>query len=728
MRRLVAGAAVCALFASSSARANGLELSPDADLRRLPQGIAPPKLDGRLNDTAWEHATRLGDLVQQIPVEGAKPSQETDARVLYDRNFFYVGVRAYDTEPEKIIATVMRRDQVQRSDDRIVIVIDTFHDHQNAFLFSTNANGARSDGIVENNTTYRQEWDGIWYAKSRRDERGWSCEFAIPLKTLSFDPTKSTWGFNLMRTVRRLNEENRWASWKQNKAVIDVSEAGTLHGLRRLEQGVGLDVVPSGIVRWTDERREDRSYASLDPSLDVFYKLGPSVTSALTINTDFSDAEVDARQLNLDRFALFFPETRDFFLQDAGIFDFGGLGNPKVDDTRSPNGMPFFSRSIGIGPDGEVLPIRAGAKATGRVGPLNFGVLDAQVGGHGGLDAKNLSVARGKWNVGEESFVGLIATHGDAATNGSNSLGGADFRFRSSEVFGDQVLDFSGFAQRSHTPGTGGDDGAYGLRLEYPNDLWYWRFSATRIEENFNPALGFVNRDDIHDYWGTFFKRWRPEQSPIRTVDIGVDGRLVTSTHGELETLIVTPTLIDLRDQLDDYVILRAEARTERLDEGFRIAPDVRVRRGRYDWGRGEIEIGTAISRPVSLIQVFSAGGFFSGHLRSSETTLELRPSKHFYTQLVYIQNEGRLSEGNFTDRLLQWRVNLVFTPDLSWDTFIQWDHDSRDLGWNSRVRWIRNPGEELLFVWNQGVDTTDHDFRGYYSEWTGKVMWTFRF
>ncbi len=725
----VAALAACAVWAiAASPAASAPELSPDLDVHALPEGVPAPRIDGRLNDAAWEHAARLGDLVQQIPVEGAKPSQETDARLLFDGDYLYVGVRAYDSEPEKVIASVMRRDQLLRPDDRIVLLLDSFHDHQNAYLFTTNANGARSDGIVENNTSYRQEWDGIWFVKSRRDAKGWSCEFAIPWKTLSFDPANDSWGFNLMRTVRRKNEENRWASWKQNKGLIDVSEAGTLHGLRGMKQGVGLDVIPSAAARWTDERSIGRSYTTLDPSLDAFYRLTPSVTTALTVNTDFSDAEVDSRQVNLDRFGLFFPETRDFFLQDAGIFDFGGLGSPLIDDSRSPNGMPFFSRSIGIGADGGVVPIRAGAKATGRVGRLNFGLLDVQMGAADAVDGKNLSVARGKWNVGDESFVGLIASHGDPGSSASNSLAGVDFRARSSEVFGDQVLDLSGFAQRSHTPDVGGRDEALGLRLEFPNDIWYGRFSFARIGENFDPALGFVNRVGIHEYWGAGFKRWRPTGSAIRSIDVGIDGRLVTSTTGELETLIVTPTLVELRNQLDDYVVLRAEARTERFDTGFDIAPGVFVLPGRYDWGRGEIEIGSALSRPVSFIQLFSAGGFFSGTLRSSETTLELRPSKHFYTQLTYIQNQGHLSEGRFTSRLVQWRVNLVFTPDLSWDSFVQWDHDSRNLGWNSRVRWIVEPGEEFVVVWNQGVDTIDHDFRGTFVEWTGKLLWTFRF
>ncbi len=740
--------------------------APWVFVTRLPDGVAAPELDGQLDDPAWQEANAIGPLTQVVPVEGGTPTERTEVRVLYDDDAFYLAVRAYDREPEKLIASAMRRDASLTSDDRITFLIDTFHDHRNAYLFSTNPNAARFDGILENNTTFRTEWDGIWNAKARVDAEGWTCEFRIPFKTISFDPAIHTWGFNLLRNVRRRNEENRWTSWKQNKFLTDVSEVGHLVGLSELEQGVGLDVVLSGVARnFHDRRQEDtsanghreRSYDQLDPSLDAFYKLTPSTTGALTINTDFSDADVDARQVNLDRFALFFPETRDFFLQDAGIFDFAHFRTTGSEPPNN-NGLPFFSRRIGIAGDGEEVPLRAGLKVTGREGRFNFGLLNAQMGDSGDVGPQNLSVLRGKWNLGEESTVGFIATHGDPSSDGSNSLAGLDARLRTSQIADDQVLQLDLFGEKSHTPGLRGDEWAGGAILSYPNDRWNGSLGFVHIGASFAPALGFVNRPDTHDYTADLRRRWRPTGSWIRSVDVAFDSRLVTSTEGALETILFTPTLFQINNQQGDFVAPFVALRTERLEQGFEIASDALIPAGRYDWARPGISFGTATSRPLAANVTFSSGRFFSGELRSLDVTLEWRPGKHLFSSLRYLQNQGRLDEtcvsdasgvvlpdaacgapgttrfsGDFTQRLVQWRVNVVFTPNLSWDTFLQWDQDSQDLGWNSRLRWIVEPGQELVLIWNQGVETHDLErdrsaFLPTSTELTGKVVWTFRF
>ncbi len=715
-------------------------MSPTAALHKLPAEVPPPKINGRLNDPAWEHATLLGPLTQQSPHEGAEPSQRTDVRVTYDDHFLYVAVRAWDTQPDQLIRKVMRRDTTQRTDDRILLLIDPFLDRRNGYMFSTNPNSARYEALIENNAGFRTEWDGIWYARARVDDKGWTCEFAFPFQTLSFDPAQTSWGFNVVRSVRRLNEEDRWASWRLSKPPLDLSEAGTLTGIANIDQGIGLDVVPSGAIGGFREREVDattggvshRYYSTLDPSFDAFYKITPSITGAVTANTDFSDADVDARQVNLDRFALFFPETRDFFLQDAGIFDFAGLGEsfgPTAADVWNPNGMPFFTRKLGIAPGGEIVDIRGGAKVTGRVGRLNFGVLDVQMEDPGGIGHKNLSVGRAKWNVGAESLIGVIATHGDPDSPSSSSTFGTDFRLRTSQFRDGQIVELIGLAEHTHTPGVSGDEEAYGLRLRYPNDLWYGQLAWTRIGEHFDPALGFVNRSAIDEYFFEGRRRWRPEGGGlVRYFETWLESTLVQGTDGHLETLIIEPTLIEVHDQLDDYFYIGGQSRSEILDAPFEIAPGVVIPAGRYDWGRAQVGIGMAQSRPVALFVDYSVGGFFGGHLYSLEANLELRTSRHFFGQLQWIQNEADLPFGNFTQRLIRVRLQFVFTPDLGWDTFLQYDNLTDTIGWNSRVRWILRPGEEIALVWNQGADVTGHDFRGTHTGLTGKLSWTFRF
>lgn len=694
---------------------------PSAEISALPEGVPPPILDGNLDDEAWAHAALLGPLTQVLPIEGGRPSERTEVRITYDKDTLYIAVQAFDREPAKIIASGMRRDASLLPDDRITILLDTFHDHRNAFLFSTNPNGARFDGIVENNASFKPEWDGIWNAKARIHDEGWSCEFEIPFKTLTFDPDGTTWGFNLLRTVRRHNEENRWASAKQNKSLVDVSEAGNLAGLRGLDQGIGLDLKPAGAIGWTGDRSADRSFTEVDPSGDLFYRVTPSVTAALTANTDFSDAAVDARQINLSRFALFFPETRDFFLQDAGIFDF------PVGGTGATNGIPFFSRRIGIAEDGDPIPIRAGAKITGRTGPLNFGALDVQMAGHDGVESKNLSVGRAKFNLGRESFVGLIATHGDPLSNDSNSLISGDLNLRTSKLFGDQILEARTWLQYSSTSGPVGDDTAWTARLAYPNDIWNWALDFKQIGEDFNPALGFVNRPATRQGIASLRRRWRPVGSSVRIYEVSTFGIVTTNLQNELESLLINPSG-RIENHAGDFIKLEAGIRTEEIETPFEILPGIVIPEDRYDYTRTTFSVGTATSRPFAAQLSFGAGSFFSGHIRAGRALLEWRASKHFFASVEYLQNSIRLREGGFTTRLGRVNINVVFTPDLSWETFLQFDNLSNSMGWNSRLRWILEPGQELVFVWNQAFDTSGYDLRGTRTNLIGKVSWTFRF
>jgi hypothetical protein len=446
----------------------------------------------------------------------------------------------------------------------------------------------------------------------------------------------------------------------------------------------------------------------------------PSVTAALTANTDFSEAAVDERRVNLTRFDLFFPETRQFFLQDAGIFDFGGL--------EGENGIPFFSRRIGIADDGDEVPLRAGIKTTGRVGRWNFGLFDVQMGSHADVERKNLSVGRLFVNLREESGIGIIATHGDPVTNGSNTLVGTDLRLRTSHAFQNQIAGLNAWYQRSHTNTTSDKESAYGVEFEYPNDRYNGVLRLVEIQENFSPTLGFVNRTGIRDYVANFRYRFRPADSVIRTVDFGWDGRVVTDTSNDLETVNARLNLIDVADQVGDSISLHYRRVHERLREPFEIFPGIILPSDRYGWDRFELEFETAVSRPLQLIGLLGFGDFFSGTRRDLDFTLAWRPSRHLLAQLEYEENRVRLDEGDFTTRIGRVRVNVYFTPDISWETFAQWDDTTDTIGMNSRLRWIIRDGRELFLIWNQGVDTSGNNFRGTRGEVTGKVVWTFRF
>src|SRR6185503_12292099 len=306
----------------------------------------PPRIDGLLDDAAWQLATPIGELTQLEPELGVPCSEKSDIRFAHDDHNLYMMVRCFDREPDRIVNTTRTRDALLEVDDRVEIVFDTFHDRRNAFFFQINAGGSKGDALITNNgANFNKPWDGIWDGAARIDEQGWSAELALPFKTLNFADGQETWGFNVMRYIGRKREEARWANPSRDQSLFNIYRAGDLAGLSGIRQGIGLDVIPFFVSHWRNERESENKTLVGEPGFDLFYKLIPSLTFSLTVNTDFAETEVDERQINLTRFPLFFPEHRDFFLQDAGVFEFG-LNNSGVGGDTAV--IPFFSRRIGL--------------------------------------------------------------------------------------------------------------------------------------------------------------------------------------------------------------------------------------------------------------------------------------------------------------------------------------------------------------------------------------------
>jgi hypothetical protein len=677
-----------------------------------------PVIDGVLNDPAWVPAEVIDQFTQVLPIEGAVPSQRTLVRVMYDRRYIYFAVRCFDTEPDRIISTQMRRDVSIASDDQIAIAIDPFLDRRNGFLFEMNPAGSRVDSLIENNTELARDWDGIWFGRTSIDERGWCAEIAIPFQTISFNPSTDVWGLNISRVIRRENESVRWASPRRDIATHNVGAAGRLEGIFEIDQGAGLDVKPFGVASFLDDNANDRTSSTFDAGLDVFYKFTPSTTLALTFNTDFAETEVDERRINLTRFPLFFPEKRDFFLQDAGIFEFGGIRQ---------NPLPFQSRRIGIGPDGEQRDILVGAKFTGRVGGLNFGLLDVQMQDDEELGAKNLFVGRASYNVFDESQVGAIFTNGDPNRPGENRVGGVDINFRNSAFNGNRVLSGSAFVLASETPGVQTGATAYGFKFGYPNDHIDWGIGFTHIDEDYDAALGFVPRAGIREFFGNWRYRWRPN-SIIRRIDSGVNAFVVTDLDHNVESEDFTLQVITVEFETGDQISFSYDFEREVLDSGFTISEGVTIPAGDYDWNRWNLSASTDASRPIRAGGFVRGGGFFSGDRFDVGVDAEWRASKHLFVGVEYEQSDIDLAEGDFITRIGRVRLNVFLTPDLSWTTFAQYDNVSRSMGMNSKVRWIFEPGSELFVVVNQGFDVDGSDFRSTFTELTSKIGWTFRF
>ena len=703
-----------------------------------------PVIDGRLDEPEWALADVIDDLRLTEPIEGAPASEDTEIRILYDQSYLYVGVRAHDREPEGIVATALMRDASHRGDDRFMLMIDTFRERRAGYVFSVTPTGSRWDSLLEDNRGFNMQWDGIWYASSRIDEGGWWTEIAIPFKTLNFDPDGDTWGLQLARGIARRNESSRWATIDQDVFLFDVAHFGDLSGLQGLGQGLGLDVVPSLVIRQNRDNEDgsvpgnpdpaSRVTDKVDPAVDIFYKITPSLTSVLTANTDFSDATPDKRRANLTRFSLFFPEQRDFFLQDSGIFRFGDFGFSGSREGSPPrvNGQPFFSRRIGI-EEGGPLDIRVGGKLVGRMGPVNLGMLSTRVESYTDadlekIDGKWLSVARASLNLFEESTVGLISTYGDPSANEHNKLFGADFNYRTGHFRGDQILEGKLWLQKTSSDDSDGRDAAFAARLSYPNDKWNWSVNTTKLEENFNPALGFANRTGIREYSGRLRRRWRPG-GYWRTIDVEARSKVTTGSNDELESVRMVFEPITLQSDFGDFFGLRYIHRLEDLLEDFEILEGIVIPQERYRFDRVQFWLDSSRSRSVEVDLRLEYGEFFSGTRFDTKLGVLWRPNPHMFLSLEYEQFQVRLPEGDFTTRIAVVEANLSFSTSLFWTNLIQWDNETDALTFNSRLRWIIEPGRELILVLDPFFHRDDRlKLTSTETEMVAKVIWTFRY
>ncbi|MGH7151853.1 MAG: DUF5916 domain-containing protein, partial [Planctomycetota bacterium] len=675
---------------------------------RVPRGEAP-RIDGDLSDPIWARAPEIGPFTQVEPVEGAPPTERTAVRILFDERRLYLGIWCFDADPGGIVATQMRRDARLDPDDRVEIVIDTFRDRRNAYFFQIGPAGGPGDALVTNNgSDFNKDWDGIWEGISRIAPEGWFGEVAIPFRTLAFDARGTTWGLNINRILKRREEQSRWAAARQHLSLFRISEAGDLEGLEGLEQGVGLDLVP--YLRADADRTHDSAGRDLDLLLrgggEAFYRLTPGITATATVRPDFAETEVDDQRVNLTRFPLFFPEKRKFFLEDAGIFSFETGGG---DFDGPPELLPFFSRRIGIDEENRPVPLRGGAKVSGREGPWSIGCLGVETKEKHEISSQDLFAARVRRNLGEGSVLGLVATRGNPADTGENSLLGLDYKFSTSAFAGGRNLDVVLYGLHSWTEGTGGEEAAYGIDLAYPNDVWEARLGARAIEEDFFPALGFVERPGTRRYSGAF--SWNPRPGgAVRQVGLGVAPDLFTDDSGRTESFALRADLPSLNLESGDEGGVLLTPTYERLEAPFEILEGITIPEGSYDFVRFGAFVETSDKRPLSATAGFEAGEFFDGRRLDLEFGLAWRPSGRFNASGEYEQTRletpfgaaGADADGDFTVRIGRLRTEVNFSPAVSWQTLAQFDNVSRTAGVNTRLRWILRPGQDLFLVFNR--------------------------
>ncbi|MBI2829414.1 MAG: carbohydrate binding family 9 domain-containing protein [Acidobacteria bacterium] len=716
--------------------AGSQELARSAVVTRIATEIA---VDGELDEEIWQRAPTIGTLTQREPNTGEPPSERTDVRLLYDDDYLYIGVMAHDSEPQRVIGTQMARDANLSADDRISIVLDTYRDQRNAFHFATNPSGALVDGLVFANGQSNLEWDAIWTVRTRRTNEGWSVEFAIPFRSLSFPAGRSVWGFNISRHIYRKLEEDRWSgALLQTTNFLQVSEAGQITNLEGVTQGIGLDVRPFAAGRWLHREASGRSTVTGKPGLDMFYNFTPSLKLTATVNTDFGETEVDARQINLSRFSLLFPEKRTFFLEDAGVFSFSNTSESPpggIPDARAQV-IPFFSRQVGL-LAGEEVPLDLGVKLTGKVGRTDLGVLDARSGDIPGVSDKNFFVGRVRRNLLRQSHIGALFTDGHPALPMDSRTYGGDLRLATSNFLGrSQNLAFNAYGLRSQNEGVVDDDWSYGTSLEYPNDLFQSELVWRVIGENFRPALGFVSRRNVELFRvGT---RINPRPKDFLDLQQMFHGiyytRFTRLDNKEVESWkldIIAP--IDWHFKSGDAVhsVFWPIVNYERLFAPFQISPGVVLPPGEYRFTRWKNHVATAQKRKVQLGLQWLLGRYWSGHADEIIASVNFKLPPRLNLTFNSNQTFARMPHGNFIARIHGMQVNYSASPFISFSNLVQYDNRSRHLGWQSRVRWILQPGNDLFFVFTQGwiQDPLDGSrFLAEDSKISTKVQYTSRF
>lgn len=685
-----------------------------------PQSLADaPVIDGVLDDPAWGEITPLVAFRQVEPVTGATPTKATEVFLAYDAGHLYFAIIAHDGEPSGIVATQQKRDADLSGDDSIVLVLDPFLDQRNGYYFAFNALGAKQDALIRGGDILNTDWDGLWEVVARRTAEGWIAEGAIPFSTLTFKAGIPAWGLNLERYIGRTGERVRWNGTQRQYEVNNLGNAGRLTGLAELRRASAFELRPFATVAWSDDRTTDRQKTHFKPGFDLFYQLTESTTAVLTVNTDFADAEVDDRVVNLTRFPVKFPEKRAFFLQDAGVFSYSLINN---------NPLPYYSRRIGLGPRGEIVDLLGGVRISGREGPVNFGLLGVRTERSGPLEAKELAVGRVLFNLSDETTAGFIGTWGDPRTNGEAWLAGADLNYTTGRLFGQEarLLDASLYFQRTGATGREADSDAFGWGLVYDSPTWGFTSYLDRVGVDYHPALGRVNQTGVYTVTGKVDYEFNP--APLKNVVpiFSYVRRHSLEYHDrEQETYGPEVTVETVRG---DKLWLRLRQEDERLPEPFTVGPGVIVAPGDFSGQRLQAELVLSKSRPLSADLGVARIPYYGGYQLAYTNTVTWRPSALFNLEATYDYTDVHLPHAQFPVRLIKLGATVQFSQTLIWSVLGQYDNLSHAVGFNTRIRWTYAPGGDVYFVINEGATVIDDRWEFTRTEISAKVSATWRF
>ena len=679
------------------------EAMPRPTMRATRTGL-PILMDGVLDEAAWESAEPVTRFIQAMPDAGYPATEETVVRVLYDDRYLYVGALLLDSEPHRITANYLSQDFDTHEDDIFAVTLDPFLDRRNSFMFLINPLGAVKDGqTFDNSRTTNLAWEGVIQVETTIHDQGWTVELAIPFTTLRFDPAveEQAWGINFLRRIRRRNEDSYWAPLDRRSRVHTMALAGTLTGLAGLPRSRNLTIKPFALADQTSGELipEGISGRDFDGGLDLKYGVTPRLTLDLTYRTDFSQVEVDQERVNLTRFSLFFPEKRDFFMENSGIFAFGDLSERNYRMGASPRDFTLFhSRRIGLH-QGRPVPIVAGGRLTGRVGSFDVGLLNMQTEFTESRPAESFSVARARRTFGGVLQIGgLIASRdglGKDATGYNRSYGlDANLTLR-------EKLLIHSYLAISDYPDREGNNRAARVSAAFRDRLWDVSALYREIGDGFNPGMGFVARKGIRHSYGTMGIHPRPPIPWVNELNPFLELDYITDLESALETRKGTAGLgVAFLD--GGNLNFTATDRLEVIDEAFPVGGQGEIPEGRYTFREGSVTYRSNAARSLSGEASLSGGGFYDGTRRSVTLGGSWRPSRHFALELGAERNEIDLPGDSFTADVFGARVELAGSTRLFLSAFFQYNTASEDRVLNLRFNFIHSPLSDFFLVYSE--------------------------
>ena len=679
--------------------------SGDAVLRAV-RVVEPLHVDGVLDEAAWGVAPAASGFRQREPREGEPATEATEVRVAYDRDNLYIGILAHDREPDEVIARLLERDKVMTQgldnaarftgDDVVALVLDPFHDHRNAFFFATNANGAEFEALVtDESPTLNVDWRAVWRVAGRRTAEGWSAELAIPFRSLRYPQAEGeqVWGFDVERIIRRKNEETLWSAWTRAEGGLHrVSRAGHLEGLSGLPRSAfNVEIKPFALGGLTRTRTEDgRTPVNEEWRLgaDLKWEVRPGLVLDATARPDFAQVEADDEIVNLTRFEVFFPEKRDFFLENAGIFDFGTRGS-----YETPPFLMFFSRRIGILGQSEV-PVLGGLRLSGRAGRQTVGLLDIFTGEAPGATRTNFGVLRLKRDVGSRSYVGGMLTDRRTSATAETDFG-AD-----ASLWVASHLNLGGFAART-TGSDGVADWAARGAAEYQADPVYLYGEYLRIGPDAETGMGFVTQTDIQRASGKAQYTLRPRLPPLRSVAGYVGGKHQTHVDGRPRDANAFAGLSFDLNSGDGLSVTHVRGSVD-LDWGFDLAGRIPIPPGRYDLVDTVATVYTSGNRPLSASVNGSIQQIWDGELTAVTGGVALKGGSHLSLSASYTRSAADMPAGSFVAHVTGVRVGWAFSTRLAAHVYAQYNSLDRRFVGNFRLRFIHRPGSDLYLVLNE--------------------------